>query len=648
MTGTGNSCQAAAMSAADRSQTDLEVLRSSHRGKFITLGVLLAAAGGVWWFVNRTGPIGQDEDPARVLVVNQSHLRYKPYLEQWGFVAQEGRAETIEEESHKKLPELELTGVPAIMQLADWAGYAYVAFENPQKVDFGGLEVEGGIPSFEPWQRFAVVSAGDYAFPHKLTVSAEPSKVMNGPDLDLLTALFAQDPLAGTLREDPKDPPIVMVLRTKLKEGMDRLTSIADAEATVAKIAEKARTLLVDKEQGDPKPALLGGIHESLNAIALADGSTLVMSRAVHFSSNTGYNAELELDRNWQFSYLAPGAAPGSARQPCTSLLGGTLEESGSRPIFRSSPRGDALLVHLDGASQVWRLEQGAGKEPCSFTLAGKVTLPLSRNEDPGDPQASGRIARGRRDGEDSVVYIAKPGEEVPIELARSPSINFALPAWIAEDWVAAAGYSTTAATGGGVYMLSPAHPDHALRLEAITLDASHSIDGVAPAPDGPNGPRLLVAASSDRGQRLFRVDLARPWAGLYEQVVAADTSPAPQAVVDGTEPHVHVLDGAAFTATTLTQEGWVSDMVAAPDGSAVAFQIRDIDNGVVDADNRREIGLVALDGSSPLRLLTRNGLEDHTPMFTADSKAVLFRTRFSFEKTNWILTTARSVPAQK
>lgn len=636
------------MSGAERSQTDLEVLRSSHRGKFVSLAVLLAAAGGVWWFFNRTGPIGQDEDPARVLVVNQSHVRYKPYLEQWGFAAQEARAQTIEDEVHEKLPDYQGTGIPAILQLADWAGYAYVAFENPQKLDFSGLDIEGGVPTFEPHHRFAVVSAGDFAFPHKMTVSAKPSEVMSGADLDLLSALFAQEPLAATLRDDPKNPPVVMVLRTKLNEGMNRLTAIKDAEATVGKIAEKARKLLVDKEQGEPKPALLGGIHEALNAIALADGSTLLLSRAVHFSSNTGYNAELELDRNWQFAYLPAGAAPGSARVACPSLLGGTLEESGSRPSFRFSPRGDALLVHTDGASQVWRLEHGAGKEPCNFVLAGKVTLPLARNEDPGEPQSSGRIVRGRNDGQDSVVYIAKPGEDVPVELVRSPSINFGAPTWIAEDWVAASGYASVAESGGGVYVMSPSHPDHALRIDAIALDASHTIDSVAPAPDGPNGPRLLVAAASDRGQRLFRVDISKPWTGLHDHVVAADRSPPPQAVVDGTEPRIHVLDPALFTSAALTHEGWVSDMRAAPDGSAVTFQIRDIDNGVVDADSRYEIGLVALDGASPMRLLTRNGLEDHTPMFTADSKSVVFRTRFSFEKTNWILTTARSVAAQK
>jgi hypothetical protein len=34
--------------------------------------------------------------------------------------------------------------------------------------------------------------------------------------------------------------------------------------------------------------------------------------------------------------------------------------------------------------------------------------------------------------------------------------------------------------------------------------------------------------------------------------------------------------------------------------------------------------------------------------MFTADSQTVVFRTRFPFEKTNWTMTTARSVPARK
>ncbi len=639
------------MPATDRSQTDLEVLQSSHRGKFVTLGVLIAAAGGVWWFMNRSGPIGNDEDPSRVLVVTQSHIRFKPYLEQWGFTAQEGRQQTMEDEAKEKMPEMTETGVAAVLKLADWAGYAYVAFENPGKVDFTGLTVEGGIPTFEPYHRFAVVSAGDYAFPHKLTVNAKPSEVMAGVDIDLLSALFAQEPLASVLREDPKNPPEVLVLRGTLEEGLHRLAAVKDAESTVAKISDKARALLVDKEQGDPKPAMLGAIHESLNGIGLADGGILVLGRRVHFSS-TGYKAELELDRNWEFSYLAPGAAPGSERTPCTTLLGGSLEETGSRPIFRFSPGGDALLIHTDGASQVFRLEHGQGKPGCNFVATGKVGVPLARGEDPGQPHHSGMVARGRFDGDDSVVYVVKPGEQVPTELARSPSIRFDPPVWVSDDWLAAAGYVSGAdTTNGAVYLMSPAHPDHALRLDAMALDASNAIHQIAPAPDGPHGPRLLVTASNDRGQRLFRVDAPKAWNDLFTDALAADKTAPPPSVVDGTEPRVLTLDGAGFTATALTNEGWVADMVAAPDGSAAVFQIRDIDNGVSDADSRHEIAAVSLDatnGQPALRLLTRNGLEDHTPMFTADSKTVVFRTRFPFEKTNWTLTTARSVPAHK
>lgn len=644
------------MSGAQRSQTDLEVLRSSHRGKFISLGLVLVIGGGVWWWTHRDKPIGNREEADRVLVVTQTHWRYKPYLEQWGFVAQEGRAQTMEDEAKEKMPELTATGAAAILKLADWAGYGYVVFERPQDVDFSGLDIEGGVPTFEPYHRFGVVSAGDFAFPHKLTVNAKPSEVLRGPDLDLLSALFAQEPLlAGTLRDDPKNPAQVLVLKGKLSEALARLDDVKDAESLVAKIGEKARVLLVDKEQGDPKPALLGGIHESLNAIALADGSTLVLSRKIHFSSG-GYNADLELDKNWEFSYLPAGAAPGGERTPCPSLLGGTLEETGRRPSFRFSPGGDVVLVHVDGASQLWKLEMGPDKQPCSFVHLGDIKVPLIRGEDPGEPHASGKVARVRSDGPDGVLSIVKPGDELALELARSPSIQFHMPAWLDGEWLAAPGYprqgdeadEPPTPTTAGLFFASPGHPDELLRLDATALDAALEIHQVAPAPNGPSGPRLLVTASSEaHGQRLFRVDAPKPWAELYAAAVAA-AGKKPQAVSDGLEPWVLSLDAAGLTATPLTHEGWVSDMVAARDGSSVVFQVSNIDNGVSGGESNKEIGLAGLDTPGPLRLLTRNGLEDHTPMLSVDGKTVVFRTRFPFEKTNWTLTTARSLPTSK
>ncbi|MBL9106626.1 MAG: hypothetical protein JNL82_37240 [Myxococcales bacterium] len=640
------------MSGAQRSQTDLEVLQSSHRGKFISLGLVLVVGAGVWWWSHRDKPIGQREQADRVLVVTQTAWRYKPYLESWGFTAQEGRAQTMEDEAREKMPDLTVSGPAAILKLADWAGYGYVVFENPRSIDFSGLDIAGGLPTFEPWHRFAVVSAGDYAFPHKLTVNAKPSEVLRGPDLDLLSALFQQEPLlAGTLRDDPKNPAEVLILKTTLSEALARHDDVKAAESLVARIGEKARALLVDKEQGEPKPALLGGIHESLNAIALADGSTLVLSRKIHFSSG-GYNADLDLDKNWEFSYLPAGAEPGSERVPCPSLLGGTLEETGRRPNFRFAPGGDVVLVHVDGASQLWKLD-AAAKEPCTFVHLGDVTIPLVRGEDPGEPHASGKVARVRNDGPDGVLAVVKPREEVPLELARSPRVRFHMPAWLDADWLAAPGYPAfdedgdAAPAPAGVFIASPSHPDVLLRLDATALDASMDVHQVAPAPDGPNGPRLLVTASSEaRGQRLFRVDAPRPWAELFTAAEAA-AGKKPQAVVDGTEPWVLSLDAAGLTATALTSEGWVSDPVAARDGSSVVFQVSNIDNGIADADSRKEIGITGLNTPGPLKLMTRNGLEDHTPMFSADSKTVVFRTRFPFEKTDWTLTTARSLPAK-
>lgn len=616
---------------ADRSQSDLDVLRQSHRGKFVALAAVLAVAGGALWFkYGRNSPIGNREETDHVFVVPQGHNRYKAYLEKWGFVSQEARQATFTDELKEKLPEATETGAAAILKLADWAGYAYVAFEDPAKIDFSGVEVEGGLPTFEPWHRFAVVTAGDYAFPHKLTVNAKPSEIMNGAELDLLSALFSQEPLASTLRDDPRNSPDVIVLRTKVQEGIHAFTAVADAEATVAKIEGKARALLVDKEKGKPVPTMLGGIHESINPIALADGGTLLLTRKIHFSSSTGFNADLELDRTWTFLYVPAGGDPLTARVPCPSLLGGTLDESGRRPSFRFSPQGDSLLIHSDGLSQLFKLDAGQ----CNFVHLGNVTVPLVRGEDPGEPHVSGRVARARNDGPESVVYLVKPADEVPQELVRTAATSFQLPVWLGEGALAVAGSPNEGDLHDGLFLLSPDHPDKALRVDAIHFDASTQIRQVAPAPAGPQGPRLLVTTWGERGTRLFRVDLPKPLATIFSDTFAGINMQAqPQAVRDGMEPLVVQPDTDAWTFTSITNEVGVNDPVASADGKLVAFT------------SDQEITVVPLAGG-PLRSLTSNELEDHTPMFTADGKTLVFRTRFPIEKTNWTLTTGRQVPS--
>ncbi|MCY1056075.1 hypothetical protein [Nannocystis sp. SCPEA4] len=619
----------------DRSASDLDILRRSHRGKFVALAALLATAGGLVWWNNRPGPIGNDEQAERVLVVPATNWRYKPYLEKWGFVAQEGRLKTMVDELKEKVPEATEDGPAAVLKLADWAGFAFVAFEDPKSLDFSGLDIEGGVPTFAEHHRFAVVSAGDYAFPHKLTVNAEPSEFMNGPELDLLSALFAQEPLASTLRDDPKNSPDVIVLRTKVQEGIDAFDAITAAEATVAKIADKARVLLVDKEQGQPKPTLLGGVQESVHPIALADGGTLLLARKANFSSSSGFNADLELATTWQFFHVPAGADPVAGRVPCTSLLGGSLEETGRSPVFRSSPQGDVLQIHEAGRSRLFKLEQGG----CNFTALGEITVPIARGDDPGEPHRSGRVARAQGDGRESVVYLVKPGDEVAFDLVRTTKASLQLPVWLDDDVLAGPAeervdpdnYITRAA----IYFYSASRPERALRLDAQNFNAASQLQYVAWAPPGPQGARLLVRAwGPQTGEQLFRVDAPAPASQLFADAIAeAEKTPLPAEVRDGMEPLVVPIDTRGWTFTPIVSEFHVDAPVASPDGRLVAFA----------SDN--ELHVVPLAGGT-VRTLTRNELEDHTPMFSADGKTVVFRTRFPIEKTNWTLTTARSVPA--
>lgn len=619
----------------DRSASDLDVLRRSHRGKFVALAALLATAGGLVWWNSRPGPIGNDEQAERVLVVPAANWRYKPYLEKWGFVAQEGRLKTMVDELKEKLPEATEDGPAAVLKLADWAGFAFVAFEEPAALDFSGLDIEGGVPTFAKHHRFAVVSAGDYAFPHKLTVNAEPSAFMNGPELDLLSALFAQEPLASTLRDDPKNGPEVIVLRTKVQEGIDAVDAIVAAEATVAKIADKARILLVDKEQGQPKPTLLGGVQESVQPITLADGGTLLLSRKANFSSSTGFNADLQLEGTWRFFYVPAGADPVAGRVPCTGLLDGSLEESGRGPLFRSSPQGDALLIHEGGRSRVFKLESGG----CNFSALGEIAVPLGRGEDPGEPHRSGRVARVYANNGESAVSLVKPGDEVATDLVRTSKVNFSQPVWLDDEVLAGIGSDTFPDSTGfyhpSILFYSASRPDRALRIDAQNFNAAGDLQHVAFAPPGPQGARLLVRAwSSERGEQLFRVDAPAPAAQMFADAIAeAEKTPLPAEVRDGMEPLIVPLDTRGWSFTPIVSELRAHDPVVTPDGNLVAFA------------SDSEIHTVPLAGGT-VRTVTRNELEDHTPMFTADGKTIVFRTRFPIEKTNWTLTTARSVPA--
>ena len=622
------------MSGADRS--DLEVLQNNHRAKLGVIAALVAAAAGAWWFT-RGGPIGAPEEGSSVLIVHRGDYRYRFAMEELGFKVLEGTQAAFEAKAKEAMPDYEGAGAAAILRLADYGGYAFVAFERPGEVDFGGVEVTGGIPTFTADQRFAVISAGDYAFPHRLTVTQPRSELVPGVDLDLLTALFAQDLLARTMDEDDprKATPEVLILRSRLERAIDRVRTIAEAERTVGKIEESSRALLVEAERGEPRPRLLGGLHESIHPIPLADGGILTPSRVARFVSKNGLSADLDLDDTWRFLYQ-PAGAGADGRVTCTSLLDGELAQGGRRPRFRSSPAGDALLIEAGGTARLFRLEAARG--PCQFSALGALPPLAHRDDDPGAPHRSGWAARARHEQGapgDAVLELVRPGDEPPLDLIRSAEISLGTPVWIDDDHLAIVGRSRAGVGGQGVLVVSRSHPGLALEIGPQALGGSFDAYEVAAAPGG-EAPRLVISGAGPHLHRLYRVDLPGPLPPLFDEA---------RARLGGAERDLHVvaLDPSRLVVAQLTDEGAASEPVVSPDGSTVAFAVSRLES---ERDGDDEIAAVRLDGEGGARVLTRNGLDDHTPLFTADSREVVFRTKYPVERTTWTLTTGRAVPS--
>lgn len=637
------------MASASSSRSDIEVLQSSNRSKLVVLGALVAVAGGAY-FMTRGGPIGAPEEPASIMIVTQGSYHYRHAMEALGFKILEQRQAAFVDKAKEVMPELAedeaLDDVAAILQLADYGGYAYVAFENPEDVDFSKIEVEGGIPSFAEHHRFAVVSAGDYAFPHVMTVTAERSDVVRGVDLDLLTALFEQEPLHAALTDDPKGGAEVIVLKNDLEAAIERVRAIDEAARTIAKIEEASRALLVDSERGAVKPALLGSLHESVHPVALADGGVLVPSREANFTSKNGLSADLDLDDTWRFFYLAD-ASGAAERQPCAAIFDGALTQSGRRPRLREAPSGDAFLLDQSGASTLFTFDAAAGG--CAFTDRGALPRLENRRDDPGTPHVSGWVARARHEGEgvvDAVVELVEPGDGPPLDLLRSTRVGVSSPVWLDADHVAVVASYREGPAGQSVLVLSRNHPGVALEIGPQAVAGSYNIFTVAAAPNpGAAAPRLVVVAAGPHEASLFRLDLPDAYAALFDAALEAAGPAAPAAEGEPLDVRILPIDPAALAeAVRLTEGHSAADPVVSADGMWVAYVTRDHGD---EADSDYEVGLVSTRGDGEARLLTRNGLDDHYPMFTGDSKRVVFKTKYPIERTTWTLTTGRSLPVE-
>lgn len=615
------------------SRSDLEALRRSGRGKFIVVALLLALTLGAagWWFFLRKQGVGNPEDPAKVIVVARSR-GLSILLTDGGFDAAEGTFEAWVNKAQDEVPDLEVDGIEAIMTLADRFGYGYVVFERPQDVDFSALDIEGGVPELPEHVRFAVLSAGDFGFPHVMTVNPEPSKVMQSHGVVLLQALFAQERLAATLGPDENMAMDVIKLRDQVRDAVDRLQRIPEAEKLAEKIVGEVDRQLVDEELAEPKPHRLADALQSTRPIPLANGSVLGISRGFQVVSRDAVRADLDLEDEEKFFV---GPATEGERTPCEALAGGSVSINES-PRYSIGDHGDAILLHtLSDGYVLWALDPKA--EGCAFKKVGDVPAPEPGLSSEALPNAAGLVLRVGDVGGQAVVAVADAKTDTTSLLGMLDGASISAVAWLDARHVAAIVRRDDDIDA--LALLDIERPTQVLFLPASALENAETLGEVAAVKIGASP--VLAVTAGQYPRRLYRLQLPAALDALFD---APPASPATPPVVREGLPTIVTLDTTGVTATALTTEGQAYSPSASPDGTKIAFVL---DDSGLDERNPgdSEVAVVATEGGGKgLRLLTRNALRDYGPRFTADGKHVVFETRVEIPKTDWRITAARAV----
>lgn len=625
-------------SESGRSRTDIETLRRAGRAKVLTLGLLITAAlGAAIWTFTRPEGIGNAEDPTKVLVVTDgSSSGYSFVLGELGFDAAEGTLQAWEDKAKQEVEELDAAGVEAVLTLADKFGYAYVVFESPQQVSFGELDLDGATQPFEDHVQFAVLTAGDYAFPHHVTVNPKPSAVMRDRSLVLLQALFDQERLQRLLPEHADDEEIADIqLRDQLEGAVDRVGRIPEAERMAERVMVDVRRQLVDEERADPAPRPLAESIESADVIPLPSGAILSVGRGFQIVSPDGVRADLDLDEEERFSY---GPVQGDAkRQLCSSLAGGTLSVHDSpRHVF--SVDGAAVVVKtLSSGTVLWRFETDAPPGSCSFESVGEIATAQPGLEGAIVPHGSGKVARSGVLGSHAVVAVSDVVDGNEYLLGMLDEVELGAPVWLGSDVVATVGTRVSNPDAAGIYVFSIANPMIVLRLDSTVFESATDVEQIAVVPTSSD----LVATAGVMPRKLYRLKVPVSWSALFQEAAASPPPPDPEAQED--RPAIVELDPNRFTAVSLTEQGRVHDPFVSPDGELVAFAVRDPSLDEPDEADDDEVAVVSL-SAGRVRVLTRNALHDHGPRVTADGKHIVFRTRVEIPRTNWVVTVPRIV----
>ncbi|GEM_PF-5817889 len=359
---------------------DVDALSRSFRARAGLLGLLIVgtSAAAIWAATRDEGRGAPEQRVQLMIVTNSGEAGGLPALARGGFVVEAGSLEQWTELAREQVSDSEAEGIELVLELADERGFGFVVIEDPARFAeaLGGLEVEPAPSEIDDFETsdFAVLSVGDFAFPHALTVgttSEHPAVRLGG--FAALDAVFEQPKIGA--RDNPELPTLEdLLFEDQTERGREMVTLAARFPATFKLLDAELRADMERAEgEGLVALSLLGpGLHTN-TAIPTPDGGLISLRYELVPFSTTAETLELELGSALNFDWfsdraLAEGVREGEA---CTSLAGGSMPTSSTPQVAGISSDGSALaLVTADGPISIWRKQPGPG---CEWVQVGEL-----------------------------------------------------------------------------------------------------------------------------------------------------------------------------------------------------------------------------------------------------------------------------------
>jgi hypothetical protein len=633
------------MAAASPRRADVTALRRSDRSKPLLLGLLCLGAlvAATWSWAGQKGT-GEPDEARKVLVVidGSTPLDHVSMLSRAGFDhPMQGTVEEIESRAAKL--ELEERGLEGIISVADELGYGFVALQNPQRFDLSDLDLQDDAPTVEETTSWAVLSVGDLAFPHWLSVDPKASEVVEMPGIDLLQAMYRQQRLAEDRETLTHHPTIEELgLQANIDSGLNVVNRVARLESLASNLA-----IDIEKLAGLGGASPLGLPLETGGPVPLPDGGILSVVQDVRIVSRDAFTLSYDLADTLRLEYTPAGSffeGP-DRRVRCTTLAGGELAVD-EFPEIVTSPDGSVFLIHTASKGlEVWAALDGG---QCRFERQGRIPSPEKGERGLGVPSKAGQIARVSRDGDGaSFVRLYQPTMDPRFEpatdLAELERVKLGKPVWLGERFMVAGGRTWEEGSDSsrdGLFLFSLDHPGAALEIDTTLFGEVSRFRDMISLEDG-QGSFLLT--TRDAPTKVFRVSFAEPMTELFPAEVEKPEDPVDaEAPVDAKVP---MLTPEQVTVELIHEGGVLSAPSISPEGAWVAFSHRDEER----LRGAEDVALLRLDPpATELLMVTEGTVGDHKPRFTDDGKHLAFETRIEVSISGHQLGSPRVAPIKQ